>query len=359
MGGKTSPDAPDYEAAAEEQGRSSRENIAAQTAANRPIQYTPFGFSSWSPSAIQDPSTGNWVTQWTQNIGLDPDAQAALESQQRLSAGRSSLAEGLLGRAETELGAPVGWEALDPNTLEGTGDIRNRAEEALYGRAASRLDPQWEQEQEAVESRLWNQGLRPGDEAYDAAMGNFERARTDAYDRARQQAIIGGGQEAERQFGMNLTRRQQALSEALQRRGWTLNEINAALSGQQVGMPGMPGFQRAGAAQPTQYLPAAQSQYGANLDQFNAEQLGLQGLYSGIAGVASAAAPYAFAFSDRSLKRDVVHVGRSNDGHNVYLYWKSGRVEIGVMADEVLEDAKATGEFTGKQMVDYSKIKGF
>ena len=359
MGGKSSPSAPDYEAAAEAQGESSRENIAAQTAANRPIQYTPFGFSTWNPSQIQDPSTGEYVTQWTQNIGLTPQAQAALESQQRIAAGRSGLAEGLLGRAESELGAPVGWDALDPNTLEGVGDIRNQAEEALYSRAASRLDPQWEQEQQAVESRLWNQGLRPGDEAYDAAMGNFQRARTDAYDRATQQAIIGGGQEAERQFGMGLTRRQQALSEALQRRGWSLNEINAAISGQQVGMPGMPGFTRAGAAQPTQYLPAAQSQYGAELDQFNAEQLGLQGLYSGLSTLGSAAAPYAFAFSDRSLKHDIVHVGQSNDGHNVYLYLKNGQVEIGVIADELPEDATATGEFTGKQLVDYSKIKGF
>jgi hypothetical protein len=44
--------------------------------------------------------------------------------------------------------------------------------------------------------------------------------------------------------------RQQQLTEAMQQRGFSLNEINALLSGQQVGMPQMPSFSQATAAQP-------------------------------------------------------------------------------------------------------------
>ena len=46
---KSTPKAPDYEAAAEAQGQSSRENIEQQTWANRPTQNTPFGQQSWEP----------------------------------------------------------------------------------------------------------------------------------------------------------------------------------------------------------------------------------------------------------------------------------------------------------------------
>lgn len=54
--------------------------------------------------------------------------------------------------------------------------------------------------------------------------------------------------------------RQQALAEQMQKEGWSLNKINAMLSGQQVGMPQMPSFIPAGASQGADYLGAAQSQ---------------------------------------------------------------------------------------------------
>ena len=46
----------------------------------------------------------------------------------------------------------------------------------------------------------------------------------------------------------------------MQKRGWSLNEINALISGQQVGMPQMPSFNPAAAAEATQYNTAAQNQ---------------------------------------------------------------------------------------------------
>ena len=324
----------------------------------------------------------------------------------------------------------------------GTGaNTRNRVEDATYGRSTSRLDPQWGQAAQQLESKLVNQGLRPGDAAYDQQMDNFSRQRNDAYAGARQDAIISGGAEATREFGMDLGRRQQsvgetttqgqfanqaqnqqfqqalgrgqfgnqaqaqefgqsvtaselsnraqgqrysealgrgqfgnqaaaqgfgqdvtagqfgnqaqaqqfgqaaalrgeagaaagaqfdqalaqtnlrdrqrqqqvgeqlalggqgfgqemqraqhqqqlrqqAVAEQLQREGWSLNKINALLSGQQVNAPQMPNFQGAGRAEGTQFLAAANMQGQADLDAYNAEQSAKQGLMAGIGSIA-------------------------------------------------------------------------
>ena len=51
-----------------------------------------------------------------------------------------------------------------------------------------------------------------------------------------------------------------------------LNEMNALLSGQQVGMPSMPSFQNAGLSETPQMLSAANMGYGAQMDGYNAQQ---------------------------------------------------------------------------------------
>lgn len=349
MGGKDAPDVPsanDYIRVARQQGRIAKDLIGEQTRANRPDQFTPYGSTTW-----EDLGGGRW----RQTQTLPETQQQALESQQRVGLGRSELAEGLLGRAEDEFGAPIQWEAMEANEVLPSGDVRSEAEEALYGRSASRLDPMWEQREERLYNQLWNQGLRPGDAAWDTAMGNLGRERTDAYQTAMSEAQIFGGQEAERSFGMDFRRRQQAIAEELQRRGASLNEINAILTGQQVAAPGMPAFQRASAAPPPDLMGAMGMGANSALQQYNAQQMQDQGLYSGLAGLASAAAPYAFAFSDRRLKTDVVLVGHTLGRQPVYSYSIFGRQEIGVMADESPPGAVKVHP-SGYLMVDYSRV---
>jgi hypothetical protein len=70
--------------------------------------------------------------------------------------------------------------------------------------------------------------------------------------------------QALQQSGYANTLRQQAIAEQLQRRGWSLNEINALLQGQQVGMPTFPGFMGAGKAAAPNYLGAEQLQNAYN-----------------------------------------------------------------------------------------------
>ena len=418
MGKPKAPKPPDYTAAAEVQGEASRENTEAQIRANRPTQITPWGSSEWSSTPVYDPASGKSYSEWTQTLNLTPEQQAALDSQMRIQAGRSDIAESMLGRSRDEFAEQMDWGKFQPYgdvptpqqtglptlrsdldtgslpelmrgdyspeqlqrnlSTEGLTDLNpasryySDAGDALYQQATSRLDPMFQQREQALDIRLRNQGLQPGDEAYDNAMGNFNRDRTDAYNQAQLSSTLASGQEAQRMLGMDAATRgqmfgerqsqgmfgnqaaseafaqrmsggsqrfaeseadrerafmeratqlgldnetaatlysmqdqqnrqqfgqemqssqyanmirQQQIAEEMQRRGFSLNEINAILTGQQVNTPQMPTFNPAARAETPQYLNAAGMQFQSNLDRFSADQAGLNSLYGGIFGM--------------------------------------------------------------------------
>jgi len=359
---KSAPKAPDYEAAAREQAQSSREVTEQQTWANRPDQQTPWGSQTWASAPQWDPSTQQWLNRWTQTTQLVPEAQAALDSQLRLQRDRSQLGESLTGRMQNEYGSAMDWDSfrqpggavapgnLTPEQLqrslstEGLPQLDPAqryyadANDAIYNQWAERALPEQERQTEAARTRLYNMGLREGDEAFDREMENLGEQHSDALRQAQYQATIGAGQEAQRYLGMDASTRgqlfgergtqgqfanqaareqfgmeaqaggqnfgqqmqasqyetqlrQQEIAEAMQRRGFSLNEINALLYGQQVAMPSMPGFNTAQRAEGYQGLMAAQLTGQAELDRFNAQQAAMQGMMSGIGSMAGGFMP--------------------------------------------------------------------
>ena len=125
---------------------------------------------------VWDPTTGQYNQQWSQNTQLAEPLQGAVDSQMQIAQGRSQMGEDLLGQAREQLGSTPDWGGLQQ---VGSGDeARQRAEDAIYQRATSRLDPQWQQQEGDLRSRLYNQGLREGDAAFDREVGNFGKART-------------------------------------------------------------------------------------------------------------------------------------------------------------------------------------
>lgn len=253
------------------------------------------------------------------------------------------------------------------------------AGDAIYNQFSSRAEPQFTRDTEALRTQLYNQGLREGDEAFDREIERLRQSQNDARQQASYQATIGAGQEAQRMFGMDsATRgqqfsersgagafanaaadqalrqqlgagganfqegmtaatyqnqvRQQQIAEEMQRRGFSLNEIQALLSGQQVNLPSMPGFNAVQRSDATDYTGAARDQYGAALDAFNAQQQQLQGLMQG--GMSAA-----MMFSDIRLKDDIIFQGSDATGIRWYSYrylWDDTDTRrIGVMAHEV------------------------
>ncbi len=126
--------------------------------------------------------------------------------------------------AANQMGPPIDWSQFAG--MSATGDqARQQAIDAAYGQATSRLDPMWGQREDAERTRLLNQGLPEDSEAFKNSMGEFGRQRNDAYSQALSSAIGQGTQAGDTVFRQGMMTRQQALAEALRRRGMPLDEL--------------------------------------------------------------------------------------------------------------------------------------
>ncbi len=235
MGKKSSP--PNVVGAAETEGQYSRETARDVTYADRPDQTGPLGEVRWGQEMGIDPATGEQVTKWTQNQTLNPELQGSLDSSLGMMGDRASLARSVNERVAGEMGAAPDWdqfgdvEGFDPDAR------RQAAEDASYGKATSRMDPRFAREAEQLEIKLRNQGLDPGDQAYDAAMESFNFGKNDAYEQARYGATAEGRDE----FGISLqgneranALRDQQIEEYLAKRGFSLAESKRLSEGQEL-----------------------------------------------------------------------------------------------------------------------------
>jgi hypothetical protein len=299
MGGKSSPD---MQGAAIAQGEANREVVRDQTFANRPDQYTPWGSTSWNPYQTTDPATGEATTAWEQKQSLTPELQDILNKQIAIQGGRSDIAGTLTGRLGAEFGTPMDWRGLTPMgevptsqftipepDMQDPYQTRQKAEYAMYNSFNSRAAPAQAQERQALEIKMRNQGLGPEDEAWQAQVSSLGLKQNDQNNQGIWQSVGEGRSESGQMFGQGLQAnqnafgqasqanqqnyqqamqgsayanqlRQQQLTESMQKRGYSLNEINALLSGQQVGTPQMPNFSQAAAAQPAPIYQAAADQ---------------------------------------------------------------------------------------------------
>ncbi len=79
-------------------------------------------------------------------------------------------------------------------SVNGSDAARQRAEQAYYNRAVSNFQPQFEQQRDDLETRLANQGLAVGSEAYQRAMNDLTAQQNNAYVNAANQAVLNGQQ---------------------------------------------------------------------------------------------------------------------------------------------------------------------
>ena len=213
--------------------------------------------------------------------------------------------------------------------LDDFGAERQRVEDALYSRQTARLDPQFQQQRTALETRLANQGITmtSNPAAYQQAMDNFERNKNDAYSAARNDSIGAAGGEQGRLFGQSMTARGQTFGEAATKGGFVnqaqgqaydqtlnsanfgntwnrinqqdqnaardsfinellltrsqpLNELNALLSGTQVNTPQFGNI--------AQYQMAAPDIGGYIQNNYNQQMSGRNALLGALGGLAGA-----------------------------------------------------------------------
>lgn len=231
--GKSAPAPPDFGALANE-----------QTKQNRPDQSNPFGSTSWSTGPDGRPVQTTNFAPGTQGLADQLQGQA-----------------GEYGSQASDLSSQIAKSWQTP--LDNGAQARDKAESAIYGRETSRLDPMWKQREQDTRASLANQGLDPGSEAGGKELDTLNRGRNDAYTSALQEAIMGGGQEASRQQGMDINARNGPLG-ALQTLLGGQGASLAGLSGLR-GLLTMPGYGQAG-----DQLGAGKMGYDANLQNFEA-----------------------------------------------------------------------------------------
>lgn len=242
--GKSAPSAPpppDPAATAAAQSAANIDTAIAQGYINRTNQTSPFGTSTYNQTGTVDVN-GHAVPQFEQTVTLSPAQQAMLDKTTAIGGQLLDLGQGRLTDIGNAINQPLDFSNLPPTLTGAYGvDPRSKVEDALYQRATSRLDPEWASKQDQFETQISNQGFTRGSEGFTRAVDDFMRGRNDAYAGARQQSIIGGGQEQSRQQALNLSERQQALQELLTSRAQPINEL-ATLMGTSGGVT-MPQFQ--------------------------------------------------------------------------------------------------------------------
>lgn len=293
-GGKSdSPPPPDYAAAAQQTAQGNLEATRAATSANRIDQYTPYGTLKYSrdPGAFdqtkydKDLATYNDAVAkygargqvapiksdyysntpdqgWRQTIELSPIGQKLLDYQNNASIGLGQQTQDALGRVRDGLSKP-----FDYGSVQDTQD-------AAYKAFTSRLDPQWQQQTQQIQTQLANQGIPVGSEAYDNAMRSFNQGKNDAY----QQATIGA---------INTAPQTYQLAQAL--RSQPLNELNALRTGSQVQNPTFNNVPMQQTTAGPDMLGAANAQYQGALGANNANNANKAAFYNGLFQLGGAA----------------------------------------------------------------------
>lgn len=290
----------------------------------------------------------------------------------------------------------------DPLTLG------NEATEArLFDLGSKRLDPRFAREQETLQSSLLARGIREGSDAWNAAMGNFNEGRNDAYNslllsgRAQaanesmaewQAGLTGQGQTFEQllksrglsaaeqaqqfgqalqlgQFGMAeqgqqfaqamadrqrmLAERGQQTGEAFAVRNQPINEIAALLGTGQVTVPQFTGQQQP-QAPITDVAGLINKNWEQQFQAWQAESQATQGMLGGLFG----AVGNIFA-SDERIKDKGEVVGQTPEGLDIYEFRiGDGAIQTGVMAQDVEEVTPGAVIETpsGIKAVDYGQV---
>jgi hypothetical protein len=320
---------PDYAAIAQQQQQYNLQNARQQSNLNNPNFFGPGG----SQVRTLNPDGTYSVTQ-----SLNPQLQQNYDAANALQGDIFNQKRSMVGNTLNYNNAPAAptfntsnvpaLPQFDTSKVPGlpTPDANdlNTVRDSVYRQQTQYLDPQWQQAQSDLESKLANQGIMPGSEAYNREINNFNLAKQKAYGDARDSAIQAGGQEQSRLFGIGLQANQAGQQNALNTYNTGLQShtagINDALASFNTGMQGrqqgvseanslytapysalaslgsgnsvnLPSFQgQTGTSIPgVDYLNAANMGFNANLGLQNAQAAERANTTNGLFGLGAAA----------------------------------------------------------------------
>lgn len=201
-------------------------------------------------------------------------------------------------------------------SVNGSDVAAQRAENAAYQNALGKITPQFDAMRRQLETRLQNQGIGVGSEAYNSAMNSLDSAQSNAYTQAAYDSIAAG---------------QNAFTNSLN------NQIAAGNFQNSARMLPISEIQN--------LLQNSKSGYDVAMDKFNiANNRDIRVDTNKAANTASQNAAgwnamlgLGSIFSDEDLKENIIEVGRLYNGLPIYLYtYKGDNIpHIGLLAQQV------------------------
>lgn len=227
----TPPPPPDPVQVAQAQQGTNVGTAVAQSTLNNTNRVGPGGTTNYNKTGgYTDPTTGQFVPQYTQTTELSPLGNQLLGGQQSLA---SNDLPGITGQTYSPLdinsGANAGIVRGGPQALDPT--VAN----AVYGQQTQYLDPQFKEQQQQLQDQLSRQGIPVGSDAYNNAQTQFETGKNQAYGAARDSATAQGAQIAGTNFGLALQGQNQNVNQQQQQQLNPLMMLAALTSGAGVG----------------------------------------------------------------------------------------------------------------------------
>jgi hypothetical protein len=220
---------------------------------NNTDQITPYGSTNYT----YRPGPGG-VNQATATTTLSPQMQALADSNIRNSQGNSNLEGQLQTNAAATIAKPLdlSWGATEANL-----DRLNQ----------NTLDPQWKAATDQNTQSLYDRGLTPGSQAYDASMRDFNNSKSQAYD------------------NMYLQGHNTAVNDITSQYNSPINSLSALQSMSQVSQPGIGQTAPTASAgiQPANLAGMTQQNYQDQMQNSNAAMGGLFGLGGSLLGGAA------------------------------------------------------------------------
>lgn len=410
--GPKAPAAPDPVATAQAQATANKDAAITQANLNRIDQVTPQGSLTYT----QNGTNADGTPKYTQTQTFSADEQKKYDLNNQVAIALNGLGVDNIDRVKQAQSTPFSYDGMTSirtgadggpiqksldysglTKLPGTDDFGaegQRMADTVYKQAASRLDPQWAQNDNDVKSALAAKGISENSDAYRREYDNLSRAKTDAYNQANYSAVQAGADEQSRLFGLAMGARQQGqnevntqgqfantaqnqsfnqdaanvamanqarqqqIQEAAYLRNMPLNDIAALLNGNQAAAPDFNPVSQVGVAAPD-YQGAVQNNYQAQMQQYNQKQQARSSALGSIFGAAGSIGS-AFMLSDIRFKENINRVGTLANGLATYAFNYIGdkAQRFGVMAQEVLQvvpDAVVLGS-DGALRVNYGKV---
>lgn len=269
------PAIPDPYATAAAQTASDKETAWYNAQLANMDQETPYGNLTYQNLGTKE------APKWKSTIALSPEQQQLYNTQTQSENALASLGADQLGRIRESVSTPFSYDGIgDAPTAQSVEQLSQQGQDALM----ARLNPQFGYDEEALRTRLINQGIGQNSEAYDREMDRFNQAKNDA----RMQAVLQGASYGRTLQNQALQRRNQGIQEYTTQRNAPLNEYTAMTSGAQIQNPSFTSGGNEG-INPVDLAGLINQNYQNQMGAYNSKVAGQNSTTSGLFSLAGTA----------------------------------------------------------------------